>query len=247
MSAATPPPGHDPEASSAGESEAADVSGRRRILDAAIVEFAERGVAATSLKVIAQRADVSQALIVHHFGSKEALRRACDGHVAAAIREHKRKALGQGSGFDPIAALRDVEEQRPLLQYLARTLGDGQPEVAALVDEMIDDAVGYMAEGERSGLVKPSENPRARAAILVLWSLGLLMMHEHVDRHLGVDLLTATTPEMTAYILPAIELLSSGVLTEDMYVQVKTAVHELTSTAESGQDTSAPAGTEEQK
>lgn len=201
-----------------------DSSGRERIRDAAIIEFAERGVAATSLKVIARRAGVSQALIVHHFGSKDALRQACDAHVAAVIRHYKLKAMRQGPSLDPIAAIRDVDEYRPLLRYLARTLGDGRPEVAALVDDMVEDAVEYLAEAEASGFAKPSEHPRARAAILVMWSLGLITMHEHVARHLGVDLLSATTTELTAYMLPAAELLSNGVLADGMYEQMKAAV-----------------------
>lgn len=222
-----PQPESDPAGARDPAGDGSDVSGRDRIRAAAIVEFAERGVAATSLKVIAQRAHVSQALIVHHFGSKDELREACDAHVAAVIRHYKLKAMRQGTALDPIAALRDFDEYRPLLRYLARTLGDGRPQVAKLVDEMIDDAVEYMAEAERSGLVKPSQHPRERAAILVLWSLGLLTLHDHVERQLGVDLLSASTPDLGAYMLPTMEMLSQGVLVDDMYDQLRSALDQM--------------------
>jgi AcrR family transcriptional regulator len=202
-----------------------DVSARDRIRDAAIVEFAERGVAGTSLKAIATRADVSQGLIVHHFGSKDGLREACDAYVAAVISKNKHAQV-HGPGFDPIGALRATEEARPLMRYLGRTLGDGHPQVATIVDEMIADAVTYMAEGERNGIIKPSDYPRERAAILVLWSLGMLTLHEHLDRHLGIDLF-GDTAQLANYLLPASELLSHGVIADGVYEQLRTAFEHL--------------------
>ncbi|MTV25375.1 TetR/AcrR family transcriptional regulator [Nitriliruptoraceae bacterium ZYF776] len=210
---------------------AGDPSGRDRIRDAAIAEFAARGVAATSLKVIAARAGVSPALIVHHFGSKDALREACDAHVAAVVRERKYAAVRGGSGgFDPLGALRSSTETRPLLRYLARTLGDGRPQVAALVDEMIEDCLGYVEEGVRTGMMQPSRYPRQRAAILVLWSLGMMTLHEHVHRHLDTDLFGAEIGELAPYLLPAAEILEEGVLAPGMHEQLRHAFVQLGAT-----------------
>jgi AcrR family transcriptional regulator len=50
-----------------------DASRREKILDAAEEEFAERGFRPTSLRRIAERANVNPALIGYYFGSKEAL------------------------------------------------------------------------------------------------------------------------------------------------------------------------------
>lgn len=200
-----------------------DRTGRARIRDAAIALFGERGVDGTSLKLIAEAAGVSQPLIVHHFGSKDGLRVACDEHVAASVRASKLAAMSEGTGMDPMAALRSADDTRPLMRYLARTLTDGSPHVAALVDEMVEDAVGYMAEGERTGLILPSEQPRERAVVLTVWSLGLLALSEHVERLLGVDVL-GSTEQLTAYILPALEILSKGVLAEGLYEQMRDAL-----------------------
>ena len=53
-------------------------TGADRIRDAAIGLFGQHGANGTSLKTVATEAGVSQALVIHHFGSKEKLRAACD-------------------------------------------------------------------------------------------------------------------------------------------------------------------------
>src|SRR5579875_177771 len=46
---------------------------KRKLVDAAALEFAERGFDGTTLSAVARRARVSKQLLHHHFGSKEAL------------------------------------------------------------------------------------------------------------------------------------------------------------------------------
>ncbi len=46
---------------------------RQRILDATIETYRERGIPATTLKAVAERADVSRGTILHHFGSGDGL------------------------------------------------------------------------------------------------------------------------------------------------------------------------------
>lgn len=182
-------------------------------------------MAATSLKVIAEEAGVSQALILHHFGSKAALRVACDQHVAAMIRASKLESVAQGPQLDPLAALRLSPDTRPLLRYLARALADRSPEVDALLDEMVDDAVAYMAEGERTGLITPSDHPRERVVVLLLWSLGALTLHEHLERLLGVDLLD-DPQTFGPYVLPVLELYGRGIMPEEIYLRACAAFAE---------------------
>lgn len=200
-----------------------DRTARARIRDAAIAQFGAHGVAGTSLRVVAEEAGVSQPLVIHHFGSKQGLRVACDEHAAATIRSNKRMAVAQGPQLDALAALRTMEEGLPILRYLARTLTDNSPHVAALIDEMVDDAVDYMEEGVRTGMLKPSDRPRERATVLVMWSFGALTLHEHVRRLLGADL-TADMEGMTAYGLPAAEILAHGVLAEGVYERMRDAL-----------------------
>lgn len=197
-----------------------DRTAQARIRDAAISRFAEGGVPATTIREIAAAADVSPALVIHHFGSKDGLRVACDQYVVALIGHRKREAAAAGPGLDPLGALREAEAGPPILRYLARTLVDGSPHVSTLVDELVDDAVEYMAEGERTGLLKATDQPRERATVLVIWQLGALVLHEHVARLLGADL-TEGAEGMIRWALPAAEVLSRGVMAEEFYERIR--------------------------
>jgi AcrR family transcriptional regulator len=201
-----------------------DVTARARIRDAAIARFADDGVAASSVRAIAADVGVSPALVIHHFGSKDALRVACDQHVAALVREQKTAAMAAGPQLDPLGALRQAGEGPPVLRYLARTLIDGSPHVAELVDELVDDAVGYMEQGVDAGLLRPTDDPRGRATVLTLWSLGALVLHEHAHRLLGVDLagdLASDPAAALPYLRPATEILGRGVIDPAYYEQLR--------------------------
>jgi TetR/AcrR family transcriptional regulator, regulator of cefoperazone and chloramphenicol sensitivity len=165
-----------------------DRTARARIRDAAVAAFAERGVAATSVKAIAESADVSPALVFHHFGSKAGLRVACDSHVLGIVEQGKRQAMSAGPQLDVFAALHEQGAQPPVLGYLARMLTDGSPEAVTLVDGLVDVSVRALDDGVRSGLLRPVADPRDLSAVLVLWSLGLLVLHEHAERLLGIDI-----------------------------------------------------------
>lgn len=198
-----------------------------RIRDAAISLFGEQGDAATSLKAIAAEAGVSQALIVHHYGSKDRLRAACDEHVARVLRTRKQEVIDGEAGLDPLVALRHLENNGPLLRYLLRAMTAGGERTAHLVDEMVADAEQYMARGEQAGLIKPSSVPRDRSVLLVIWSLGALVLHEHVKRLLDVDLLAASAPpeDLRRYLCPAVELYTQGLMEAGAFEQLADFVH----------------------
>lgn len=192
-----------------------DRTAKARIRDAAIDCFAEHGIGATTARKVAAAAGVSPGLVMHHFESMDGLRSACDVYVAAMIRELKSGAMAAGSGFDPLAALRSSAGGPPLARYLARTLVDGSPHVAELVDELVADAIAYTETGVETGMLTPSKYPRQRAAILTIWMLGGLVLHEHLARLIGVDITEPLDhPQAAAsYVAPGLEILS-GFLTD---------------------------------
>jgi AcrR family transcriptional regulator len=190
-----------------------DRTARSRIRDAAIGVIAAEGAAGSTVRAVAADAGVSPGLVIHHFGSKEGLRRACDEHVVELVRVHKTAAASQGPGLDPVAALRAQVDGPPLLAYLARRLVEGSDEVTALVDQIARDAVGYLEEGQRSGMLRPLDDPPAVAKLLTIWSLGALVLNPHVSRLLGGDL-TGDPDEMAGYLAPALEVLGRGVFTD---------------------------------
>lgn len=202
-----------------------DRTAKARIRDAAIECFAEHGLAATTARKVAAAAGVSPGLVIHHFGSMDGLRAACDEHVVATIRDYKTGAMAEGPGLDILAALRHAPTES-LMGYLATVLHDDSPRVARLVDDLVADAEAYLQLGVETGMVRPSSNPRDRAAVVVLWSLGALALHHHVQRILGVDL---TDPDIVAnqsiaaYAAPAYEVLNEGIISEAFAPQVSEA------------------------
>ncbi len=76
---------------------------RRALLDAAIGEFAEKGLAGARVDEIAARAEVNKQLVYHHFGTKEDLYAVALEAVYAAIREEE-QALHLG-GLPPREAM----------------------------------------------------------------------------------------------------------------------------------------------
>jgi AcrR family transcriptional regulator len=216
-----------------------DRTTKARIRDAAIVVFAEHGVAGTTARRVAESAGVSPGSVIHHYGSMEGLRTACDQYVAAVIRHRKEEAMSAGVGLDVLAALRE-NGVGSLAGYLSRVLVDDSPIVERLVDELVHDAGDYTQQGIDAGLLQPTDDARSRAAVLTLWSLGALVLHRHVKRILGVDL---TNPEvgssstMAAYAGPAYEVLGRGIFTDEFAAHLRDAVAEMANSQDQEQTT----------
>lgn len=194
-----------------------------RIRDAAITCFADTGVAGTSIRTIAAAAGVSPGLVIHHFGSKAALRSACDEYVDRTLMTRKDEAISSGEPVDPLGMLRELRDGPPVTRYLARTLGDGSAPVARLVDAMVADALEVTRHGVEAGIVNPAPDEEARVAILTIWSLGALVLHEHLTRILGEDI-TADLTAASRYLPASVEILGRPVLTESAYTQIATSL-----------------------
>lgn len=200
-----------------------DRSTKARIRDAAITCIARHGLADTTVRKVAEVAEVSPGLVIHHFETMEGLRRACDEHVAAAIRSRKEQAMAEGPTVDVLGALRDAD-YGDLTAYLAQVLMDDSELVNRLVDDLVDDAERYIEHGVRNGMLRPSGDPRGRAALLTLWSLGGLALHHHMRRILGVDITdpdVADDPAFIRYVRPAMEVVGTGMFTDEFNQQIE--------------------------
>jgi AcrR family transcriptional regulator len=141
----------------------------------------------TTVRDIAQEAGVSPGLLRHHFGSKEALREACDAYVLDRGMRIKEQIVFEGKAAEP-GYLPSVHPTILLsYKYLTRALLDGSSSAAALFDEMVDITEQWIAKFAPH----VSDDPRGFAAVLVGMQAGLLAMHDHVSRALGVDVFTA--------------------------------------------------------
>src|SRR3954447_23106298 len=149
----------------------ADLTGRARIRDAAIRRFGVDGFQA-SVRAIATDAGVSPALVIHHFGSKDALRAACDEHVLHRIREGETDAFTASSPGNLLAQLATMDDYAPVVGYLVQALLAGGDLAATLLARMTEDAELYLADAVAAGRMKPSRDPARRAAFLVDVGIG---------------------------------------------------------------------------
>lgn len=189
-------------------SSATDLTARARIRDAALTLFGAKGPGQVSLREIAAEAGVSPALVIHHFGSKDGLRQACDAHVI-------RLMTAEG---DSLAAPRGVAAMlaapAAVRRYLARAFLDGTPEAAALFDRIVALVAAWLAEGEQAGWVQPTTDAPARAAVYVTWLFAPFVFEAHLGRVLGVaDLFDVDT--MLHYSRVAAAMLSHGLFTDE--------------------------------
>lgn len=187
-----------------------DLTARARIRDAALALFGAEGVGRVSVRAIAAEAGVSPALVVHHFGSKDGLRKACDAYVVAIMRgTDSDTALADTAGLSSI-----LEAATPVRRYLARAFLDGSPDAAALFDEIVELTQAWLTEGEHTGAIQPTADPRARAAIYVSWLLAPLTLEAHLARSLGVSDLHGMDATLR-YSRVAVEMFTHGVFADE--------------------------------
>jgi AcrR family transcriptional regulator len=149
----------------------------QRILEAAQIEFGERGLEATTVRGIARRAGVDPSLVIQHYGSKNAL-------FAIAAQLHRENT--------------DTDVTEHLLDVLDIRLNEPPPETRALMRSMLTtpEATRWVKEflDERVGNLAPAmdgDEAELRAALVVSSILGLT-----IARHfLKLDVLTAVTDE----------------------------------------------------
>src|SRR4029077_15107673 len=140
------------------------------LLDAAMIEFAERGYEGTSTEDIARRAGISQPYVFRLFGTKKELFKAS---IARCFREtlemFQRAAEGQ-RGEDALQAMAlaygDVLENRVRLRAQMQAYAASEdPEIAMVVRNGLGDLVAYV---ERVSALPPER-------IAAFFSKGMLM------------------------------------------------------------------------
>jgi len=163
-----------------------DLTARAALREAALRLFAERGYAGTSVRDVAAAAGVSPALLFHHYGSKEGLREAVDAWLVAIVADAVTGAAQPTERFQRFAA---VGRAHPAASdYVARVLGQGGNAAAGLFDRMVATTRAELDELERGGVVRPTDDPEARALLLLFLELGPMLLRPQVERHLGNSL-----------------------------------------------------------
>lgn len=164
-----------------------DLTAAARIREAAMRLFPEHGYEGTSIRVLAEEVGISPALVIHHFGSKEGLRRACDEYVVDRIRTVKGEGITNRTMTDSGFLAGAFQIAPPLMRYLGWALISGSDEAAALFDEMVEESMRLLAMAEEQGYIRPTEDPQARSAVMLSMQLGGLILARHLDRASGID------------------------------------------------------------
>jgi len=167
-----------------------DLTAMARIRNAALDRFPRDGFKGTTVRAVAEDAGVSPGLIVHHFGTKEGLRSSCDEYVIDQIRTVKEDAITSGKLDDPATMAGGFSVAPQLMRYLGWSLAAGSPAAAALFDDLVEESIRLSKLAEEHGAMEPSSDLRARCAVQLALQLGALLMHEHLSRALGEDLLS---------------------------------------------------------
>ncbi|HEY3478595.1 MAG TPA: TetR family transcriptional regulator [Streptomyces sp.] len=174
-----------------------DRTARAVIRDEALRLFAEHGPDAVTVRQIAEAADVSPGLVVHHFGSKQGLREAVDGHVLAVFEGMLGELTGEGGAelLDPEAGVESLSEtfvrhlpaDSPLPKYLRRLLLTDAETGRTLFRRLFRMTEGALADLAAAGMAAPGHDPAARAAFLLANDLALFLLRDQLADVLGID------------------------------------------------------------
>jgi len=189
-----------------------DLTATARIRDAAIEQFGQHGFG-VGVRAIATAAGVSPGLVIHHFGSKDGLRKACDAYVAESVRSAKSETLRTSDPAAWFAALAEIESFAPMTAYLMRSMQSGGELAKMLWHTMVDNAEGYIEEGVRAGTIKPSRDPKARARFLAMSGGGAFLLYMQMHDN-PTDLRAVLHDYAQDMILPALEVYSQGLMTD---------------------------------
>ncbi len=188
-----------------------DLTARARIRDAALHLFGEVGFRTATVRGIADRAGVSAALVVHHFRSKEGLRQAVEEHLVSQIREGKFAAMTGGLTPDEQTMRQQAEDYAPAMAYLARALTEDAEVGRHLYDRLYRDAVAYLKAGEDAGIIRPTDDPEARAVALLNAGLAQTLLQHHMLRVLATS---DPIEGMLRIARPFLDLYTDGLFTD---------------------------------
>ena len=183
-----------------------------RIRDAAIEQFGHHGFN-VGIRTIADAAGVSAALVIHHFGSKQGLRKACDDYVAEEIRSAKSESLTTTDPATWFRQMSEIESYAPMMAYLVRSMQSGSELAKTFWRRMLENAEEYLEEGVRAGTLKPSRDPEARAKWLGLTGGGGFLLYLQLHDN-PTDMAAVLHDYGEEMMLPALEIYTHGLMTD---------------------------------
>jgi len=197
-----------------------DLTARARIRDSAIVYFGRHGFQSATVRAIAADAGVSPALVIHHFGSKEALREACDGYVTDCIDELASHASTHLEPRDLLDLMSRTPQLTPLVPYMIQAMTEGGEFAARLWERLVRDTEAYLRAAGAAGVVRPTADERSRAEMLTTFKMGMYLLARYmvpprVDGDPSQIDIRAIAEKFT---VPSLELFTYGMFTTSDYL-----------------------------
>lgn len=152
---------------------------RAAILAAAEELFSERGVAAVSIRDIAERADVNHGLVHRHFKSKENLRREVQDRLAKKVRDR----IGEPSELEDAVTkgLQAIQDQESFVRVMARTFLDGQFDGDVQSEfPFIKKLVDLARKAQKQGSLPADIDPRIYVAGGLAQVFGLMVFSDYI-------------------------------------------------------------------
>lgn len=153
-----------------------DLSVKARIRNEAINTFGRHGFRGSTVRMIAEAAEVSPALVIHYFGSKEQLISSCDDYVSTRLSHEVETLERNPSGEQVLYIWRRAAEYRPLASYVIAAVRENMPFARTFIAIAIDLTERYFRQAVSLGLARPAANERCRAELMVLLKLGILTL-----------------------------------------------------------------------
>lgn len=182
-----------------------DLTGRARIRNTALRQFAERGFAATTMRDVAAAVGVSPALVQHHFGTKDGLREACDTHALAAYIDIAKRSMTRGELPD---GHHIGQENSWLVRYLALALVEDSPAATAIFDALVAVTEDHLRTRDDG-----TTDLHAQAVVLTAMRLGVTVLHRHVGHALDTNVFSEEGVARVS--LATLELLAPGLVDTD--------------------------------
>lgn len=178
------------------------------IRTAAIKEFAEHGLTKTTIRNIASAAGVSPGLVIHHFGSKDGMRTACDDYVFAAITEAKAKNADYATRA--VSMMFNDPSMRANIEYLMKSLLDPSDHGRRHFEQYVNLVEDYLAHGFAGYTFRPSDDPKGQAATMAVLALAPSILGHRLQETLGTNTTEETMTRLAPHLL---DLYLNGVLT----------------------------------
>lgn len=172
-----------------------DLTAKARIRNVSFSLFGEQGFAATSIRQIALKAEVSLGLIRYHYGSKEGLRSEVDAWVISMFQASLDE-IPNGSPLERMSSTNKafanvMKNQTGLDAYLRRAFLEESPASAVLFDGLLGQIQEIISQSKKIGLLPENTDTTWMPYQILFLHLGPLLLRPYIEPHFTASIYAA--------------------------------------------------------